>query len=165
MIEFRSIDGLDKWRFGSDGSAWSRRGLGREWKPMKLQPNKDGYLIVSLGSKIRNVGVHRLILMAFVGPCPAGMECRHIDGNPSNNRLDNLKWGTRQENADDMIQHGTTTQGERSGMAKLNEMKVREIRRLHNEERMTYRDIGNKFGVVHSTIKDIVNRNTWKHIV
>jgi hypothetical protein len=34
------------------------------------------------------------------------MQCRHLDGNPSNNRPDNLRWGTAKENAADMIRHG-----------------------------------------------------------
>lgn len=51
--------------------------------------------------------VHRLVLEAFVGPCPEGMECCHNDGNPANNRLENLRWGTRSENVQDMLMHGT----------------------------------------------------------
>lgn len=42
--------------------------------------------------------VHRLVLMAFVGPPPAGYVCDHKDGSPSNNRLDNLEWVTHKEN-------------------------------------------------------------------
>jgi len=50
--------------------------------------------------------VHRLVLEAFVGPCPPGMECCHFDDNPSNNCLDNLRWGTRMENFDDRARNG-----------------------------------------------------------
>jgi hypothetical protein len=50
--------------------------------------------------------VHTLVLTAFVGPCPQGMECRHLDGNPANNRLGNLKWGTPEENWADRRRHG-----------------------------------------------------------
>lgn len=57
--------------------------------------------------------VHRLVLEAFVGPCPIGEECRHLDGDKNNNRLDNLAWGTRLENAQDGIRHGTTPSGDR----------------------------------------------------
>ena len=52
--------------------------------------------------------VHRLVLEAFVGPCPAGMVCRHFpDRNPANNRLENLQWGTPLENEADKLVHGT----------------------------------------------------------
>lgn len=50
---------------------------------------------------------HTLVLAAFVGPRPAGMDARHLDGNPGNNRLDNLAYGTRAENMQDKRRHGT----------------------------------------------------------
>lgn len=63
---------------------------------------------LSVQGKCRAHAVHRLVLEAFVGPCPAGMLCRHFpDRDPYNNRLDNLQWGTPQENAADMRVHGT----------------------------------------------------------
>ena len=51
--------------------------------------------------------VHRLVLEAFVGPCPEGQEARHLDGDRLNNALENLAWGTRSENAQDRTVHGT----------------------------------------------------------
>ena len=52
--------------------------------------------------------VHTLVLLAFVGERPAGMECLHKDGNPKNNRLENLRWGTPSENNLDIIAHGNS---------------------------------------------------------
>lgn len=49
--------------------------------------------------------VHRLILEAFNGPCPEGMEACHNDGNAANNTLSNLRWDTRRANADDRVLH------------------------------------------------------------
>jgi hypothetical protein len=51
--------------------------------------------------------VHRLVLAAFVGPCPQGMEVRHLDGDPKNNAVQNLAYGTRSENELDKVRHGT----------------------------------------------------------
>jgi NUMOD4 motif/HNH endonuclease len=51
--------------------------------------------------------VHRLVLMAFVGPCPEGMEGCHNNGDPSDNRLVNLRWDTHPENMYDRGRHGT----------------------------------------------------------
>jgi len=51
--------------------------------------------------------VHHLVLEAFVGPRPEGMECCHGDGNPGNNRLENLRWDTHTSNMLDMKAHGT----------------------------------------------------------
>ncbi|EOM78090.1 hypothetical protein DW322_11330 [Rhodococcus rhodnii] len=52
--------------------------------------------------------VHRLVLEAFVGEQPEGRnEVRHLDGNPANNRVENLAYGTHAENVADMLEHGT----------------------------------------------------------
>lgn len=68
---------------------------------LKTSRTNKGYL------RVLGRFVHRLVLEAFIGPCPSGMECRHLDGNPSNNRLENLLWGTPLENANDRRRHGT----------------------------------------------------------
>ena len=61
------------------------------------------------GDRVRSTfRVHRLVLEAFVGPCPAGLECRHLDTDPLNNRLENLVWGTREENHADRLVMGRT---------------------------------------------------------
>lgn len=58
--------------------------------------------------------VHHLVLEAFVGPRPAGMETRHLNGVRADNRLENLAWGTPTENAADKIRHGTATRRRRT---------------------------------------------------
>lgn len=65
-----------------------------------------------LGVKLRRNGVarsfyvHRLVLEAFVGPCPAGMEACHWNDIPSDNRLSNLRWGTASDNRFDRVRNG-----------------------------------------------------------
>jgi len=67
-----------------------------------------GYMKVHLRREGRshNLYVHRLVLTAFVGPCPLGMEALHRDGDPANGSLANLHWGTHAENVSDIIRHG-----------------------------------------------------------
>jgi len=79
---------------------------------LKLNKHRDGHLLIKLckNNIYKSFFVHRLVLEAFVGLCPLEMECRHLDGNPENNRLDNLKWGTRSENVKDSIKHNTRFQ-------------------------------------------------------
>jgi len=85
----------------------NKKYLNREKISIQRQ-DRDGYLLIDLhkASVKTTYKVHRLILETFVGPCPSGMECRHLDGNPANNRLENLCWGTRSENARDTVKHG-----------------------------------------------------------
>lgn len=49
--------------------------------------------------------VHSLVALTFHGPCPEGLEVRHLDGNHRNNRPENLKYGTRSENVLDQVDH------------------------------------------------------------
>lgn len=83
---------------------------------MLAQIDRGGYKGVTLSANdiptIRKI--HRLVLEAFVGPCPDGMLTRHLNGNPSDNRLSNLKWGTPVENAGDSIRHGTNDKTRRT---------------------------------------------------
>lgn len=51
--------------------------------------------------------VHRLVLLAFAGPAPEGMEVRHLNGDRTDNTLANLTWGTHLENMRDQREHGT----------------------------------------------------------
>lgn len=51
--------------------------------------------------------VHHLVLEAFVGPRPPGCEGCHNDGNPANNRVENLRWDTSLSNSNDRYEHGT----------------------------------------------------------
>ena len=100
------------YRVGDDGSVWSCVKPGRhsslrdEWHPLKPTPQSRGHRLVYLGRGDCRF-VHRLVLEAFVGTCPEGMECRHLDGDPGNNRLENLAWGSPKENYADSLQHGT----------------------------------------------------------
>lgn len=85
---------------------------GRLWQggPRKSHPNvRSGHPQIHLGrhGRRRMAYVHRLVLLAFVGPCPPGMEACHNDGNPTNNTLANLRWATRADNNLDRVRHGT----------------------------------------------------------
>jgi hypothetical protein len=51
--------------------------------------------------------IHQLVAEAFLGPCPEGQEIRHLDGNPANNAVSNLAYGTRGDNEQDKLRHGT----------------------------------------------------------
>lgn len=116
IVTFKDIPGFPGYRAGDDGgilSAWVNcrwgRRLRERWKSIKPCPGSRGYLRVNLtpldSKRPRTFRVHRLILEAFVGPCPEGMECRHLNGDKADNRLANLSWGTRQENMDDKRKH------------------------------------------------------------
>ena len=82
-----------------------RRVQGRPLQPL-LTGSGHETINGSVDGKRKRLYVHRLVLEAFVGACPDGMEGCHNDGNPQNNHVDNLRWDTRGNNCLDTVQHG-----------------------------------------------------------
>ena len=99
------VRSLDRTVAGKHPGTTSRR-VGRILKP-SVNPN-FGYRSVGLWRNGRRelVGIHRLVMAAFVGPRPVGDHTRHLNGDPSDNRLENLAYGTPSENQMDRIRHG-----------------------------------------------------------
>jgi hypothetical protein len=98
---------------------------------LKQNRSKLGYLSVALykNGKIKRLSTHRLVLEAFMGQCPNGMECAHNDGNKQNNKLKNLRWDTPSNNHGDKLKHGTWQGGENNGSAKLTWSAVKKNKR------------------------------------
>lgn len=86
------------------GSVSHRSGQIRKLKAQK----RGGHLVVALHSsgRRRDILVHRLVLEAFVGKCPEGLEGLHWDDDPTNNHLTNLRWETRRVNQLDAVRNG-----------------------------------------------------------
>lgn len=91
-----------RWKPGEPGTPGIRRLKGKVLRPGKLG-NANHRHVVLAGRAGRTV--HSLVLEAFIGPCPPGMEARHLDDDPTNNNLSNLVWGTRSENSGDAIRN------------------------------------------------------------
>lgn len=147
----------------------------------RLRPAKDkkGYLRVGLmiHGKLCTKKVHRLIAEAFI-PNPQNKPCvNHIDGNKENNWVSNLEWVTYKENTKHAIDNGLFSfqtseksiniipkSGSLNGNALLTESQVLEIREKYKPRIYTRLMLANEYKVKESCIKDIVNRNSWKHI-
>jgi len=134
------------------GLVWSKK-LGRLMKPYKHPKNK--YLQLTIHGRCKKV--HQLVLEAFRGMCPVGKEACHYDGNPENNSLDNLRWGTRSENTKDAVRHGTHP------VAKLNESKVRNIKRML-QNKVQQKVIAKIYQVDPSTISYINIERIWGYV-
>ena len=133
-----------------------------------LKQTKDsyGYYVVSIRpnqSKSKVVKVHRLVLLAFVGD--SAFMCCHSDGNPENNNLTNLRYGSAQDNANDRTNHGQIVGaiGEGNGAAKLTESAVREIKESLKSGNSQAK-LAKAFGVCNESIRKIAIGKTWKHI-
>jgi hypothetical protein len=87
----------------------SGRVIGPTGKILKQRINRRGYPVVevSLGKSSRETLVHRMVAMAFHGLPSAGQECRHLNGVQTDNRAENLAWGSHSQNSVDQVAHGT----------------------------------------------------------
>jgi hypothetical protein len=172
-VEYREIPGFPGYRVGSDGSVWSRQGRGKRhgtlegtWRRLRERIKDGGYHYVvpcCSSQSTRPHNVARLVLLAFVGPCPDGMECCHNDGNPHNNSFENLRWDTRSANAADRNRHGRGWAGEGHPKAKLDADAVRQIRAEHARGE-SCPSIAARRKLDRGTVWMIVTRRTWKHV-
>lgn len=97
----RSVDRYVKCGQGGRGT---RLVKGRVLRPARQR--KDPHLFVTLGHKATGSCVHSLVALTFIGPRPDGYDVRHLDGDPLNNRAENLEYGTRTENILDVYRIG-----------------------------------------------------------
>ena len=148
---------------------------GRTYKGRILKQVRAGgvrgfrYLSVALSNgEAETLSVHRLVLEAFVGQCPTGMEGCHNDGNTANNRLSNLRWGTHSANLLDRRLHGTAKTNPKKGAeahaAKLNETDVGRVKDMYRNG-CTQRAIASWMGVSRGAVIGIVYGHTWKHLL
>lgn len=107
------IPGHDKYEVSDQGEvrSWKTATPHRRKTPRTLKQvtSRGGYKQVSPCEKGENRtrDVHTLVLLAFVGECPPGQQVRHKNGDKTDNRLDNLVYGTPVENNQDKREHGT----------------------------------------------------------
>jgi hypothetical protein len=144
----------------ADGRVWSTaRGPFRELSPY-IVTVREGYrrAQVSFGGKTRKVAT--LVCTAFHGPRPDGHEAAHLNGNPLDNRAENLAWKTPAANQADRIEHGTSNRGSQHGRAKLTEDDVHEIRRMAAAG-SPQAEITARFGIAQTTVSQIDTRKTW----
>lgn len=139
------IPGFPGYAVSSQGNIWSFKNN----KPRRLkgQTATSVYFHVSLraNGETTCLRIHRLVLQTFAGPAPDGMECRHLNGDPKDNRLENLCWGTKSENRHDSVRHG------RHQTSRLTNAQIREIRTMPG----LHKDIAAKFGISRPHVTDL----------
>lgn len=118
-----------------------------------------GYHTVKTGGE--TIRRHTLVCETYHGPRPPGLETRHLNGDPADDRPNNLAWGTRTENGADMIDHGRSLRGAKNKSVVLTEAQVQDIRRRRKAGE-SGRDLADEYGVRQSTICDIHKGRHWK---
>lgn len=135
-------------------------------RTLKSSKGCNGYLHVNLskdGIK-RCKLLNRLVLTTFIGEPPLNFQASHLDGSRDNNRLDNLRWESPQDNTLRKRLHGTDNKGERHNLAIITNDDVREIRRLSSLG-YSQRKLAKMYGFSgHSSISYILRGQYWSHV-
>lgn len=120
-----------------------------------------GYGAIIMGDG-RFTSPHREMCIIHNGPPPPEMVARHMCGNGHLGCVTpkHLRWGTTQENADDMVEHGRSQRGVMNINSKITPDDVAEIRRLRGI--MTQKDIGDRFGIAQATVSRIQLQGSWQ---
>jgi len=134
---------------------------------LKSASDTSGYQAVNinLNGKRRTYRVAVLIALTFHGQRPMGAEVCHIDGTRTNDRADNLRYGTRSDNAFDSVAAGTHTTklGETNPKAKLTSKDVREIVSAADSGR-SHSEVAKMFGITSGNVGAILSGRSWSHI-
>jgi hypothetical protein len=165
-VRYRTLPDCPGYRIGSDGSVWScwnhRWGMWSRWRRRKANPGGNGYPLVSLRGRGR-VYVRRLVLEAFIGPCPAGMEACHNNDNRADNRPGNLRWDSHAVNTDDAFRNGQSPRGGSRARAKLTDGQARAIRGL-KDSGLSAAQAAREFGVSRRTVRGVWRGEYWTHV-
>lgn len=153
MGRVRSLDRSVTYTRGEKQITDRRRGV-----LLSLKPDSKGYARVTLrdGSRKTTIGVHRTVLMAFKGDPPSERShSRHLNGDPQDNRVANLAWGTAAENAQDRSDHGRAV-----GAPILTAREVLAMRRLYAVG-VRCVAMARAFGVHEDTVRQAVSGGSW----
>jgi hypothetical protein len=125
---------------------------------------KTGYTLIILcrEGKVYPRYLHRLVLETFVGPCPPNQETRHLNGNPHDNCLANLCWGTKLEQGSDRVRHGTTAAywrgkfGNLHGRTKVTDEQIKVLREKYSGAYGDLVKLGQEFNISSHHVKRII---------
>lgn len=128
----------------------------------------NGYISLSLQDKNKKTKCflkHRFIAKLFLPNPHNKPDINHIDGDKSNNSVDNLEWVTKSENTQHAVDNGfLKVRGENNHGSLLTEEKVRNIRNEFIPRKVTIKYLAKKYGVKPVTISSVIHRTSWKWV-
>ena len=178
MKIWKRIPNYSLYEASSDGEIktfnWKNKG-----KEAIMKPHRDGggYLRTMLkrdgDGKIHTIKVHRIIAQTFLPLIEGKNEVNHKNGVLTDNRVENLEWVTHQENMRHAFDKGfCSNTGENNPCASLTDAQVLEIRKNYQYGRKSRHDggetkkqIAERYNTSFSVIKNIVLKQSWKHLL
>jgi hypothetical protein len=159
-MKWKKVPGFDgDYEVSVQGQVRSHKGLFP--RVLKQSVDSTGYKKVNLyrGDGPETYYVHRLVLLVFVGPKPAGMEACHNNGKKTDNRLSNLRYDTHYANIQDAVEHGSY-----DDVRALTPDQVRTIRKERAESDVKLRELAERFGVCIATIARVDRGETYRSV-
>lgn len=158
------IRSTDKTIIRSNG--WKYKRVAKVLKP---DINHSGYAkgSVCVDKKMIPYILHRLVAIEFIPNPENKPTVNHINGIKHDNRVENLEWSTNLEQIDHATKLGLMNylKGSEIGNSKLKESDVIEIRRKFKPRKYTRAMLAKEYGVAETTIKDIILKRSWKHLL
>lgn len=170
---WKSIPGFDGYEVSNQGRVRSFKksiGLGAGKGSMSIiadepqrilspRHRKGGYLAVGLcaNGKVCDFYIHALVMLAFIGPYPNGLEICHSDDDPTNNNLENLRYDTHANNMRGVL--GKRYSPRTADSRILANIDIKYIRELVESDHNTS-EIKKKFGISKKYINQIVYGET-----
>ena len=165
---------MESWKLIKDFPLYQVSNYGRirsfwtgEWVILNGSLANNGYVqqtLKHIKSTVKHV--HRLVLEAFVGLRPDGLQCNHKDGNKTNNVLSNLEWVTQSENAIHSYANGLQSKvmGEQHSQAKWKDGEIWLLKKMlfFNTNKHV---ISKTFKMSIRNINKIAHGDRWSHIV
>ncbi len=167
-VTYRRVPRCPSRAAGTDGTIWRQDQAG-DWhsvEPAMIvrpdKPNPYPSVEIPFGkADWRERRVHQLVMQAHVGPCPEGMQVRHLNDVKTDNRLENLAYGTPAENGRDKVANERSQPGELHWNAKFTNAQVEEIR-LKHASGTTRRELAKEYGTHKRTIGKMVCGTTYQ---
>lgn len=136
----------------------------RKGRVLSQAKSSNGYWVVTLtcGRVRQQVGVHRLVAIAFHGAAPHDKaHVLHSDGDKANNSATNLRWGSPADNHADTERHGRRRKGEAHPGAKLSAAAAREIKMSSAKASA----LAAQYGVTREHVWAVRRGRVWAHIM
>ncbi len=165
-IDMHPIPGFSKYFITKDCELFSaHRKILFIKKPQIIRGYRVYKVFVNGKGKGRVLFEHRAMMLAFKFiENNQDFEIDHIDGDRANNKIENLRWCTREQNNQYTMDRGAFLKGVNHNMAKLSESDVLSIILSHKNKEMSIVGLSKKYSVTESHIQRIITGKSWKHL-